>query len=52
MKVPCKDCADRHIGCHSKCEKYKAFDEERKKICDLRRKMKDDDDLYWRKTKK
>ena len=19
---PCKDCADRHISCHSHCEKY------------------------------
>lgn len=21
----CKDCAERHEGCHSKCERYKAF---------------------------
>lgn len=21
-KPPCKDCADRYLGCHSKCEKY------------------------------
>lgn len=20
----CKDCQDRYVGCHSKCEKYKA----------------------------
>lgn len=20
--APCKDCADRHVGCHSKCSKY------------------------------
>jgi hypothetical protein len=19
---PCKDCGDRHVGCHSSCEKY------------------------------
>lgn len=19
---PCKDCADRHVGCHGKCERY------------------------------
>lgn len=28
-KPPCwkngVDCANRHVGCHSKCEKYKAF---------------------------
>ena len=25
MNVPCKDCPDREVGCHSTCEKYKAF---------------------------
>lgn len=25
MKVPCKNCNDRHIGCHSKCEAYKEY---------------------------
>lgn len=24
-KAPCKDCGDREIGCHSQCEKYKAY---------------------------
>lgn len=52
MKVPCKDCTDRHLGCHSECEKYKAFDAERKKISDIRLKMKEEDELYRRKTKK
>jgi len=23
--APCKDCKERSIGCHSKCEKYKEF---------------------------
>lgn len=22
---PCKDCKDRHIGCHAHCKKYKAY---------------------------
>lgn len=22
---PCKDCADRHVGCHSTCENYKDY---------------------------
>lgn len=22
---PCKNCGDRFIGCHGKCEKYKAW---------------------------
>lgn len=25
--TPCKDCNDRDVGCHGKCEKYKAFQE-------------------------
>ena len=24
---PCKDCTERKIGCHGKCERYKAFKE-------------------------
>lgn len=28
MTVPCQGCADRKVGCHSSCEKYKAFREE------------------------
>ena len=23
--APCKDCADRTVGCHGKCEKYLAY---------------------------
>ena len=30
---PCKDCTDRHIGCHSTCEKYIDF----RKRCDKER---------------
>lgn len=31
MNAPCKDCTDRHIHCHSECEKYKAFVAENEK---------------------
>lgn len=27
MIAPCKDCRERHLGCHSECEKYKAYRE-------------------------
>ena len=33
----CKDCPDRHVGCHSKCEKY-AKDKMRNDLAKLRRK--------------
>ena len=28
-QAPCKDCKDRHLGCHGKCEKHQAFLKER-----------------------
>ena len=27
---PCGDCEKRHVGCHSKCEMYKQYIEDRK----------------------
>lgn len=27
MRTPCKGCEDRKVGCHSSCEKYKAYRE-------------------------
>ena len=27
---PCKDCPDRHIGCHSTCDRYAEFLRENK----------------------
>ena len=38
MKVPCKDCPDRHYKCHSECEKYLKFlaeNEKRKEVIRL-----------------
>ena len=29
---PCKDCEERHLGCHSDCERYKAYREEWERI--------------------
>ena len=29
--APCKDCEDRHSGCHSICKAYKAYKEEAEK---------------------
>lgn len=28
---PCKDCIERSAECHGKCERYKAFNEQRPK---------------------
>ena len=28
IKCPCKDCTDRQVGCHSKCEKHAEYQAE------------------------
>ena len=25
LAAPCKDCEDRHEGCHTECDKYKEY---------------------------
>ena len=25
LQAPCKDCINRELGCHSKCEKYQEY---------------------------
>lgn len=30
LSAPCKDCGDRVIGCHSTCDKYRQFVNDRK----------------------
>lgn len=36
MVAPCKDCAKRELGCHSRCDKYKEYEEERRQIRERR----------------
>ena len=31
-KNSCKDCTDRHVGCHAECETYNAFVKEREEF--------------------
>lgn len=38
MLHTCKGCTERHVGCHAKCEKYKAY----KADCDKRRQYLND----------
>lgn len=38
MKGACKDCADRHVGCHSDCERCASDVAERRKLHDAERK--------------
>lgn len=58
--APCKDCAERHLGCHSKCEKYEEYSSERSEL--RRQRMIDHEytechsrqavEALWRKRKK
>ena len=27
QRFPCKNCEERHVGCHGSCEKYKVADD-------------------------
>ena len=38
-KSPCLACPDRYVGCHSKCERYMAFKDEKKEENAVRRKQ-------------
>jgi hypothetical protein len=40
MKAPCKDCPDRHLHCHSECERYKTFKQECDELREKRNKIK------------
>ena len=30
--APCKDCPEREIGCHERCEKYQTFRKDRREF--------------------
>lgn len=37
LNAPCKDCADRHSGCHSECEAYQNYTAARKALNEWQR---------------
>lgn len=41
-QAPCKDCGDRAIGCHGKCERYSSYRAEAEEEKKTRRKIIDD----------
>ena len=44
--APCRDCPDRKPNCHSTCEKYLKFREEREKVYKARQDYNDSMDFY------
>lgn len=45
--APCKDCKDRHIGCHGKCEKYLEYKKELQKAKHREKINKKIEDDIW-----
>ena len=46
-KSPCKDCKERELGCHSKCDKYIAFKmDKQKQIEEMKNHINNAFDLY------
>lgn len=54
ITAPCKDCAERHIGCHSSCEKYQAFHKENTERLEAQRiaKILEYDDAFIKRMQK
>ena len=44
LESPCKGCPDRFVGCHSQCEGYLSYVEEKDKQTKRMRKIKYDED--------
>lgn len=51
MINPCKNCAKRHVACHSKCKEYKAWKAEWDKRKEHERKQKEKENISWRYRK-
>lgn len=49
--MPCKDCKDRYIGCHDRCEKYQQFKKRNDELREKERREKLINFEYWATTK-
>ena len=50
MKVPCKNCNERNIECHSHCEKYKEYQKQNEELKEKRR-LQREADVYGEQRK-
>ena len=41
--APCKDCKDRYLGCHDKCDRYKEFKSRKTALNEVIRKAKQEE---------
>lgn len=62
MTVPCKDCADREVGCHANCQRYRDYAAERENVRQIKAEANDVTNMHmdaqirrwtqiWRRTK-
>jgi hypothetical protein len=47
MITPCKDCSDRFLGCHSKCNKYGEWKQSEQKIKELKVAEKRKNEIFY-----
>lgn len=47
MINPCKDCTDRHIGCHSECDKYKYWKARLEEVKKAKEEQHKKDEAYF-----
>ena len=47
MIVPCRRCSDRVMGCHAKCERYKAFKAKYKELGEKAKTYRDASDAKF-----
>lgn len=48
--MPCKDCKERYLGCHSKCEKYQNAKKRNDELREKERMEKYTNYEYWQTT--
>lgn len=46
LQAPCKDCNDRHVGCHAECQKYKDYKTEHAKQQTFIRRLDEEDNAF------
>lgn len=52
LTPPCKDCPERYLGCHSSCEKYQMFREERNKFNSEKKAKEDSENWFAKRSEK
>ena len=52
IDAPCKGCEERHVGCHSKCERYLKEKEKRNAVSEALKKEVEITNYFVQKTRR